>query len=115
MRLAKQPATFPAVHAPIDCSKSLSTRGFRTKVIIIRPLPMRPCNYFVRIRVTFRRRCVVAGERCWREDGDGRWIVRFKHVKSFEFLVDNCQRLKLFRFQDLLVEPSFDFILLDRG
>lgn len=58
---------------------------------------------------------MVVRESCRRKDGDRRRrIIRFKNIEPFKSLINNSKRLKLFCFDDLLVEPSLYFVLFDR-
>ena len=40
-------------------------------------------------------------------------IIRFKHIKPLEFLVEQCERLEALRFCELSLEPVFYFVLFD--
>jgi len=44
-------------------------------------------------------------------DGKALVVIRFKNIKSFEFLIEDRQRLELLRFDHLGFKPVFHFIL----
>lgn len=50
-----------------------------------------------------------------RAGGEWRGLVGFENIEAAELLVDNRKGLEAFRLEDLFVEPSLDFVLLEFG
>ncbi|KAG0646149.1 Precorrin-2 dehydrogenase [Hyphodiscus hymeniophilus] len=75
---------------------------------------MSPRNDFVWIwSVWFRCRYSIAGKGIRSVGWYGRGIIRFEDIKTFEFLIYDCQWLEFLRFDHLLVEPILDFVLFN--
>lgn len=70
---------------------------------------MFPCDQF--FGVDDRLGCLSRTSR----DRQGLRLVGFKDLEAAELLVDEGERLEALRFEDLLVEPRLDFVLLGFG
>ena len=116
MLFAKQLPTFPAVHVPIDPTKPFPTHWIRTGVIGVVSLPMLPRDELIRI---YDSRNGWFGSRGSAVGGDastGRGsalLIRLENIQTLEFLIEYRQGLELFGFDDLTLEPIFDFILFN--
>lgn len=69
-----------------------------------------PRDEFVGVDGSFERGFSSSSSSDW--CGDRTRFVRFKDIEASEFLVDEREGLESLGFEDLLVEPRLDFILL---
>jgi hypothetical protein len=111
MLFTEQLPTFPTINTAIRSVKPFSTHGLGTGIIVTMSLPVLSCNNLVRVwlsRRRFGRRSRLDG---YGADGKALVVIRFKDIKSFEFLIEDRQRLELLRLDHLGFKPVFHFIL----
>lgn len=114
MFLAEQAAAVSTVDQPAERAQFPRACRVGTRVVSRRFLPVVPSHQFFRVYRLFccwSSGCAGTGAGVGGRPNDRLCLVRLKNVEPAQGLVDDIQRLELFCFADLFVEPALDFVL----